>query len=173
MFLGVSFCPPSSGNSVSEWHFCWCAFCLLTRSPSLAQYFSFSLRLSLFRCSMSLVLGAPSHSTGAAHLPHFPESLCLPPTDILAEDERRVEAAAAALREHADRLHMSATVVTLSGDPRTVVADFVLKKGADLLVVGSRGLSGATQALLGSVSSYLISHASCPVVVYRAIAEVA
>ncbi|GAB0490879.1 hypothetical protein MMPV_002119 [Pyropia vietnamensis] len=93
--------------------------------------------------------------------------------DILAEDERRVEEAAAALRELADRLHMPAKVVTLAGDPRTVVADYVLTKGADLLVVGSRGLSGATQALLGSVSSYLVTHASCPVVVYRAIAEVA
>ncbi|KAK1865792.1 hypothetical protein I4F81_008315 [Pyropia yezoensis] len=91
--------------------------------------------------------------------------------DILAEDERRVEAATAALRERADRLHMPATVVTLPGDPRTVVADYALANGADLLVVGSRGLSGATQALLGSVSSYLVAHAACPVVVYRALAE--
>lgn len=80
-------------------------------------------------------------------------------------------AATAALRERADRLHMPATVVTLPGDPRTVVADYALANGADLLVVGSRGLSGATQALLGSVSSYLVAHAACPVVVYRALAE--
>lgn len=95
----------------------------------------------------------------------------MPPADILVEDERRVDAAAAQLRKHADRLHMPAKVVTLPGDPRTVVSDYVLANGADLLVVGSRGLSGATQALLGSVSSYLVAHASCPVVVYRALAE--
>lgn len=98
-------------------------------------------------------------------------SLCALPADILGEDERRVESAVQSLRKLADRLHMPANVVTLPGDPRTVVAEYVLTSGADLLVVGSRGLSGATQALLGSVSSYLASHASCPVVVYRAVTE--
>lgn len=38
-------------------------------------------------------------------------------------------------------------------------------KGADLLVVGSRGLSGAKAALLGSVSHQVTLHATCPVVV--------
>jgi nucleotide-binding universal stress UspA family protein len=40
--------------------------------------------------------------------------------------------------------------------------------GADLLVVGSRGRSGIASVLLGSVSSHLVSHAPCPVVVVKA-----
>jgi nucleotide-binding universal stress UspA family protein len=40
-------------------------------------------------------------------------------------------------------------------------------KGADLLVVGSRGHSGLVGALLGSVSNYCVHHADCPVVVIR------
>jgi nucleotide-binding universal stress UspA family protein len=40
-------------------------------------------------------------------------------------------------------------------------------KGADLLVVGSRGHSGLVGALLGSVSQYCVHHATCPVVVIR------
>jgi nucleotide-binding universal stress UspA family protein len=40
-------------------------------------------------------------------------------------------------------------------------------KGADLLVVGSRGYSGLVGALLGSVSQYCVHHATCPVVVVR------
>jgi nucleotide-binding universal stress UspA family protein len=39
--------------------------------------------------------------------------------------------------------------------------------GADLLVVGSRGHGGFTEALLGSVGQHCVHHAQCPVVVIR------
>lgn len=40
-------------------------------------------------------------------------------------------------------------------------------KGADLLVVGARGHSKLLSHLLGSVSTYCVNHAACPVVVVR------
>lgn len=40
--------------------------------------------------------------------------------------------------------------------------------GAELLVVGSRGLGRAKRLMLGSVSHHLAHHASCPVVIVRA-----
>jgi nucleotide-binding universal stress UspA family protein len=41
------------------------------------------------------------------------------------------------------------------------------KEGADLIVVGTRGLDGFKKLLIGSVSSGVISHASCPVLIVR------
>jgi nucleotide-binding universal stress UspA family protein len=39
--------------------------------------------------------------------------------------------------------------------------------GADLLVLGSRGHGGFTEALLGSVSQHCVHHARCPVLIIR------
>lgn len=52
-----------------------------------------------------------------------------------------------------------------------IVVDCLLEQvrshGTDLLVVGSRGLSTAQRLLLGSVSTGLVTHAPCPVLVVR------
>jgi nucleotide-binding universal stress UspA family protein len=53
----------------------------------------------------------------------------------------------------------------LSGTPAVAVADS--GNGAAMLVVGARGAGGFGGLALGSVSSYVSSHASCPVVVVR------
>jgi nucleotide-binding universal stress UspA family protein len=40
-------------------------------------------------------------------------------------------------------------------------------EGAELLVVGCRGHSGLTEALLGSVGQFCVHHAPCPVLIMR------
>lgn len=49
------------------------------------------------------------------------------------------------------------------GHPARALLD--ASAGAELLVVGSRGHGGFSGLLLGSVSQYVIAHASCPVLV--------
>ncbi|WP_334170920.1 universal stress protein [Sinomonas sp.] len=51
------------------------------------------------------------------------------------------------------------------GSPAKVILEAA--EGADLVVVGSRGLGGFAGLLLGSVSAHLVHHCPCTVVVIR------
>jgi nucleotide-binding universal stress UspA family protein len=60
----------------------------------------------------------------------------------------------------------SVTVQAITGLPAEALLQAA--KGADMLVVGSRGAGGFERLLLGSVSTQVIHHARCPVVVIPA-----
>jgi nucleotide-binding universal stress UspA family protein len=99
---------------------------------------------------------------------HFPNDYGMPVGDLpdfaglgaeildkaIAEARNATGQAAAEIHPH-----------VVEGNPAQALLD--LAKGADLLVVGSRGHGGFTGALLGSVSQHIVHHAPCPVVVVR------
>ena len=70
------------------------------------------------------------------------------------------------LREARDALpaELRAAAQLLHGQPAAVIAEEA-EKGVDVLFVGSRGYGPLRRALLGSVSSALMSSSPCPVIV--------
>jgi nucleotide-binding universal stress UspA family protein len=55
--------------------------------------------------------------------------------------------------------------ILIEGDARDALTK--ASEAAELLVVGSRGHNTVVEVVLGSVSSYCVHHAACPVVVIR------
>jgi nucleotide-binding universal stress UspA family protein len=53
------------------------------------------------------------------------------------------------------------------GDPADAILDVAEEKGADLIVVGNKGMTGAKRFLLGSVPNKVSHHAPCSVLIIR------
>jgi nucleotide-binding universal stress UspA family protein len=51
------------------------------------------------------------------------------------------------------------------GDPADAIIDAAEEEGADLIVVGNRGMQGAKRFLLGSVPNRVAHHAPCSVLI--------
>ncbi len=83
--------------------------------------------------------------------------------DPEADVRKTLEAAIDSTRVAFPRIAVEGRVVNGHPAPSLVGA----AKGADLLVVGSRGHGEFVGMLLGSVSEYCVSNAECPVVVHR------
>jgi nucleotide-binding universal stress UspA family protein len=79
-------------------------------------------------------------------------------------DTRKVvdTAIANALSEHPG---LKAEARLINGHPAPVLVE--ASKGADLLVVGSRGHGEFVGMLIGSVSEFCVANAHCPVLVHR------
>ncbi|RKP04554.1 hypothetical protein THASP1DRAFT_33666 [Thamnocephalis sphaerospora] len=58
-------------------------------------------------------------------------------------------------------------IVVRNADPRTVICQAAINNRAELIVIGSRGLSTIKRALIGSVSDYVVKNAECPVLVVK------
>jgi nucleotide-binding universal stress UspA family protein len=89
-----------------------------------------------------------------------------PPSDrarVHGDVEVRLVEIASRLR-NAER---SATECVLEGRPASEIVAEAGRFGADIVVMGARGLSAVRRLLLGSVSAEVIDHAPCPVLVAR------
>lgn len=62
---------------------------------------------------------------------------------------------------------LSTTATQLMGDPGKAICVLAQDWSADLIVLGRRGMQGLGELILGSVSSYVMHHAPCAVLVVQ------
>jgi len=66
---------------------------------------------------------------------------------------------------------INAEYTQLIGNPGRSICELASNWGADLIIVGSRGLKGLKEMFLGSVSNYVTHHAPCSVLIARSHSE--
>jgi nucleotide-binding universal stress UspA family protein len=76
----------------------------------------------------------------------------------------------ATLREAAEWVEsagLNVRIYAREGDPADAILDVAEERGADLIVVGNKGMTGAKRFLLGSVPNKVSHHAPCSVLIIR------
>ncbi len=90
------------------------------------------------------------------------------PTDVQVNMREEVLALLEAARQGAEAAGV-ARVETFArvGDAADAILDVAEEQGSDLIVVGNKGMAGATRFLLGSVPNKVSHHAPCSVLIVR------
>ena len=91
------------------------------------------------------------------------------PPDLQWMINRRADVDAT-LHHAAERARGAGVAVQIyarEGDPADAILDVAEELGADLIVVGNKGMTGAKRFLLGSVPNKVSHHAPCSVLIVR------
>jgi nucleotide-binding universal stress UspA family protein len=91
------------------------------------------------------------------------------PADVEWMVHRRAEVDATLHQavERAGAAGVTATEHAREGDAADAILDVAEELGADLIVVGNKGMTGAKRFLLGSVPNKVSHHAPCAVMIIR------
>ena len=118
---------------------------------------------------LAKTLGAGIHLT---HVLHFPVQVAAPGTVAIPQDLwRQIRDAAARKLDKASQT-VSIEGVTVEthlteGANAQAIIEVAGKIGADLIVMGTRGLSGLKHVMLGSVAERTVRLARCPVMTVK------
>jgi nucleotide-binding universal stress UspA family protein len=126
---------------------------------------SLASRLSIWRAGSSTAEaqptagGAPSAEPTAAQEPE-------PEPDSVKRGKGYLAHAGNLVKQWSDGVKWTARFIEAK-DPREAICDLANEEKVDYIVMGSRGQNPIRKMFMGSVSSYVSSHAPCPVIVIR------
>lgn len=124
--------------------------------------------LFLFHCLANDTLGEPLPVSMELGLyPNLVESAYQEGQSRVEEQIQQVQSLLQSYQDHAAQQGVAATVDYKLGNPGQLLCEVAQDWSADLIVVGRRGRSGLSEALLGSVSNYVLHHAPCAVLIIQ------
>ncbi len=71
------------------------------------------------------------------------------------------------MKKRAEAEGIKAEAIVDEGEPYEVIVNTAKEKNADIIVMGSHGRTGIMRLLMGSVTSRVIGHAGCSVLVVK------
>lgn len=113
----------------------------------------------------------PAYVPAVAVAPMDSHPIVIDPTledEIEREDRAETSADLAHLR---DLLDVPVTPIVETGEPGPTICAVASRMGAEVIVVGSHGHGWLQRVLLGSVSTHVLHHAPCAVLVMRLVEE--
>lgn len=91
----------------------------------------------------------------------------VPYEKIREQQQNKVKEMLAEVKESLDEMTNPTEIILLKGHPTEMILEYAKNRNADLIVIGSRGLSTFKEIFLGSVSHNVVQHAHCPVLVAK------
>jgi nucleotide-binding universal stress UspA family protein len=110
------------------------------------------------------------------HAYHLPvefqqlEGAYLPP-DFWANVKAEAEETLGCYAEDLRKRGLEVESVVAEGYAATAIVDEVERQNADLIVIGTHGLSGLKHLLLGSIAERVVQKAPCPVLTVKTVSE--
>lgn len=115
---------------------------------------------------LAKVLGARLYAISVVNAPlafhagiHYAESK--------VDMEKAAQEAVLKIKALCDENGIECKEMVVEGEPKTAIVDVACKIEADLIVIGSIGMSALERVLIGSVSDSVLRHALCPVLMVR------
>jgi len=125
---------------------------------------------SAFEFFLNLI---PPEEDGRLTLLHVEETIELPMVDALTEglikkiEEEKINYLNSLVERAKEKGWRAELVVKKHSNTADGIVEFIKEGDYDLLVIGSRGLSGLKRVLLGSISSQVLRRAEVPILIHK------
>ncbi|BFZ04329.1 hypothetical protein BsWGS_07367 [Bradybaena similaris] len=88
-------------------------------------------------------------------------------TELIKEEEIKVKQLVDKYSEKMKKLHLGGKVKQMAGKSGEAIIAAAVEENADLIVMGTRGMSTVRRTFIGSVSDYVLHHSKVPVLICR------